>query len=664
MDSGGRPVWREAWFAPVITTLVLIGVIASLIFTFLDMQREERWRITASELLEARKSVDFRLRGNLDYLALLGKEWATGALDGESFQRRADAYVADHRELINLTLVGADFVIRGVAPVPWLMIVLVAFAFALTAGMGWAIWTQGREIDRRREAEAALRESEEKFRNVTEHSPSAIFLKDMEGRLRLVNRRFEDWYGVTALDVVGKTTHEIFPRQVADSYMARDREVLESGEVREHETENPFADGTMHTLRVTKFPVFGAAGQPIGVGAISTDVTEQRTAEEQLRQAQKMEVIGQLTGGIAHDFNNLLTIIQGNLEIIEPQPGMPPGAKRLIAAALRATQRGSDLTQRLLAYARRQPLSPRPSDVNRLVSGMHDLLHRTVLGADIEIDTDLASDLWPAVVDESQLENAILNLALNARDAMPDGGRVRLETANVVFVGTSAGGRRNFSTGEYVMVAVGDTGSGMSAEIRERAFEPFFTTKRAGAGTGLGLSMTYGFVEQSGGHIEISSAPGSGSTVSIYLPRALSDACTESAVRIPRSAPSGKESILVVEDDAEVREYVVNMLGLLGYSVIEAGDGPSALALLDINNTEVDLMFTDVVMPGGMSGKDVAEAAQKRRPGLKVLFTSGYSEDIIVHDGRLDEGVDLLPKPYTRERLAQRIRQALTGREG
>ena len=526
-----------------------------------------------------------------------------------------------------------------------------------TIGVG----TVSTDVTERRRTEAALRTMEERFRNVAEHSPSAIFLKDLEGRFLLVNRRFEDWYGISAADVMGKTSHDLFPSEIADGYVARDRKVLESGQVIEHETESPFADGTVHTVVVTSFPVSGADGQTIGVGIICSDVTEQRSTEEQLRQAQKMEVIGQLTGGIAHDFNNLLTIIQGNLELIEPTAGDQTREKRLIVSALGATRRGGELTQRLLAFARRQPLSPRSTDVNKLVASMHELLHRTVLGANIEIETALAPDLWPAVVDGTQLENAILNLALNARDAMPDGGRVRIETANVDGTGVSIDGREPPVAGADVMVAISDTGAGMSDEIRKRAFEPFFTTKRSGAGTGLGLSMVYGFVKQSGGHIEISSEPGIGSTVRIYLPKALTDAPSEEKSPILPTAPAGKETILVVEDDADVREYVVNVLELLGYSVIEAGDGPSALALLDANNFDVDLMFTDVVLPGGMSGKDVADAAQKDRPDLKVLFTSGYSEDVIVHHGRLDEGVDLLPKPYAQKHLAQRIRQALGG---
>jgi PAS domain S-box-containing protein len=391
-----------------------------------------------------------------------------------------------------------------------------------------------------------------------------------------------------------------------------------------------------------------------------TERTEQlRKNEAALRQSQKMEAVGQLTGGVAHDFNNILQVIGGNLDILSR--GLPPDSARLTRAAQNAmagTKRAAALTQRLLAFSRRQPLDPKPIDVNALVSGMSDLLHRS-LGETIELETVRSGRLWSAEADANELESALLNLALNARDAMPQGGRLTIETANVDLDRAYAATQTEVIPGQYVSIAVSDTGSGMSEATAAQAFEPFFTTKPVGQGTGLGLSQVYGFVKQSGGHVRIYSEIGQGTTIKIYLPRLLRQE-TMGHTPDPQLTPEGSlaETILVTEDDPDVRTYSVEALQELGYRVIEAPDGPSSLELLE-TIPQVDLLFTDVVLPGGMTGAQLAAQARGRWPDLKVLFTTGYARNAIVHHGRLDPGVQLITKPFTIAELANRVREVL-----
>jgi PAS domain S-box-containing protein len=381
---------------------------------------------------------------------------------------------------------------------------------------------------------------------------------------------------------------------------------------------------------------------------------------EALRQAQKMEAVGQLTGGVAHDFNNLLQIIVGNLDTLTRN--LPPEAGRLRRAASQAmngARRAAALTQRLLAFARRQPLDPKPIDANSLIRGMSELLHRT-LGEIYQIEVVLAAGLWKAEADPNELESALLNLAINARDAMPDGGKLTLETFNAYLDEAYASSHAEVIPGQYSAISISDTGTGMDAETLSHVFEPFFTTKDQGKGTGLGLSQVYGFVKQSKGHVKIYSEVGEGTTVKIYLPRLFSDGADEEvgdAPAIPEAAAG--EVILVVEDDPDVRAYSVESLRELGYHVLEAKDGPTALQVLSINGGKVDLIFSDVVLPGGLSGAEVVAKAREKDPALKALFTTGYSRNAIVHHGRLDKGVHLLPKPFSFEDLAVRVRDLL-----
>ena len=397
------------------------------------------------------------------------------------------------------------------------------------------------------------------------------------------------------------------------------------------------------------------------------DVTAERErqhefeeVQERLRQSQKMETVGQLTGGVAHDFNNLLQIIAGNLDILQRTlPADSARERRAADSAMKGARRAATLTERLLAFSRRQPLSPKPLDPNRLIAGMSELLHRS-LGETIDIETVSSPSLWRVEADPNALENAILNLALNARDAMPEGGKLTIETANTHLDRDYVLQHPGLASGHYVAISGADTGHGMPPEVVERVFEPFFTTKEVGKGTGLGLSMVYGFAKQSGGHAKVYSEPGHGSTVRIYLPR-LTGAVVEEVETPPAPVPgrTGQETILVCEDDPEVRAFSADVLRELGYTVRETVDGPSALRFLEHEDGRVDLLFTDVVLPGGMTGSMLAERARRVRPGVKVLFTTGYARNAIVHQGRLDPGVELIVKPFSYAELAGRVRDLL-----
>jgi len=389
------------------------------------------------------------------------------------------------------------------------------------------------------------------------------------------------------------------------------------------------------------------------------EATNREIAEAQLRQMHKMESIGQLTGGIAHDFNNMLAIVIGSLDLAKRRlPNDRDKAENCIDNAMQGAERAAQLTARLLAFSRQQPLAPIAVDANRLVSGMSELLRRTI-GESVRFETVLAGGLWPAFIDASQLENALVNLCVNARDAMPDGGRLTIETSNTHLDEAYAAQHSEVAAGQYVMVSVTDTGCGMPAEVIERAFDPFYTTKEVGSGTGLGLSQVYGFVKQSGGHVKIYSEPGVGTTVKLYVPRHFGVAEAPGAVADIAELPRAKrhETVLVVEDEERVRLVSVDSLRELGYIVFHA-DGPRrALAML-AELPRVDLLFTDVIMPD-MNGRKLAEAARVELPDLKVLYTTGYTKNAIVHNGMLDHDVAFLPKPFTIAQLAAKVRQVL-----
>ncbi|MBN8900002.1 MAG: response regulator, partial [Rhodospirillales bacterium] len=390
---------------------------------------------------------------------------------------------------------------------------------------------------------------------------------------------------------------------------------------------------------------------------------ERERAEESLRHSQKMEAVGQLTGGIAHDFNNLLTGIAGSLELLQARAaqGRFGEIDRYVAAARGAADRAAALTHRLLAFSRRQTLAPKPVNANRLVAGMEELIRRSI-GPAITLEVVKAGGLWTTLCDPNQLENALLNLAINARDAMPEGGRLTIETENA-YLDQRAAAERDVSPGQYVGVHVTDTGVGMPPDVIARAFDPFFTTKPLGQGTGLGLSMIYGFVRQSGGQVRIYSEPGQGTSVKLYLPRHFGEVALEPEPAPPQNeAPRmpSNETVLVVDDEPTIRMLVIEVLDALGYVALEAADGPSGMRHL-LSDARIDLLVTDVGLPGGMNGRQLADAARVRRPDLKVLFITGYAENAVMGNGLLEPGMQVIAKPFAMEVLATRIRAIIGG---
>jgi two-component system, NtrC family, sensor kinase len=395
------------------------------------------------------------------------------------------------------------------------------------------------------------------------------------------------------------------------------------------------------------------------------EIDRREQAESALRQAQRMEAVGNLTGGIAHDFNNLLMVILGNLEIAKKQldnwtDTSRTRLERAVGNATQGAQRAATLTQRLLAFSRRQPLDPKPLNPAKQIAGISDLLRRA-LGETIDLEIVGAGGLWLAEADPAELESAVLNLALNARDAMREGGKLTIETGNTYLDENYVKAGNDVTPGQYVMIAVSDTGTGMAKEIAEKAFEPFFTTKESGQGTGLGLSQVYGFVKQSGGHVKIYSEPGLGTSVKLYLPRSMARSEEASHKTEEIAGGSGHENILVVEDDSDVRDYVIETLRELNYNVMGAADANQALSIVASDRFNFDLLLTDVVLPG-MNGRELADQIKQKRPGVPVLFMTGYSRNAIVHHGRLDPGVDLIQKPVTQEALAARVREMLDAR--
>ena len=518
------------------------------------------------------------------------------------------------------------------------------------------------QAKRGRQASAQLLETEQRFRLLVESVVDyAIFMLDAEGYITSWNAGAQRIKGYLAEEIIGQHFSRFYteedqrngvPQRVLQSAARLGKFEGEGWRVRK--------DGSRFWANALLDAIVGPDGEVIGFAKVTRDLTEKRNIEAQLRQSQKMEAIGQLTGGIAHDFNNLLQVVTGSLEGLQRRAGnlllTPQGAdmQRFIDNALRGADRAANLTRRLLAFSRRQTLDAKPTDIGKLVAGMSDLLRRT-LGEGISIHAVNANDLWRVSVDANQLESALLNLAVNARDAMPSGGKLTIETANCRLDQAYTARFEGLEPGQFVMIAVSDTGMGMSREIIERAFEPFFTTKEVGHGTGLGLSQVYGFVKQSGGHVRVYSEVNEGTTIKLYLPRLGSDVAEhEQAEHRPTPQSRGGETILVVEDDEYVRTATSDMLGELGYRVVMAADGPSALQLVG-EHPEIKLLFTDVGLPGGMNGRQLADAARATRPDLPVLFTTGYARNAIVHQGRLDPGIHLLSKPFTFAELADKL---------
>lgn len=522
-----------------------------------------------------------------------------------------------------------------------------------------------RDITESKRAKQALSESESVARSVLDTALDAYIRMDREGWITEWNLMAERTFGWTRDDAIGcRLADIIVPPGQREAHRHGLAHYVATGEGpilnRRIEVHALRRDGTEFPVELTIQTVETRHGQEFS--AFLRDLTEKKGAEAQLRQAQKMEAVGQLTGGIAHDFNNLLTVVIGNLELAGTDDRDDSDRAELTAQALAAAERGAALTHQLLAFSRQQALNPVRTDLNRMIKGMIGLLRRT-LGEHIEVDVRLADDLWPELADKAQVESALLNLAINSRDAMPDGGKLTIETGNISIDEEYAGSHTEVEPGDYVMLAVSDTGTGMAPDVAERACDPFFTTKEAGRGSGLGLSMIYGFAKQSRGHLKIYSEIGHGTTIKLYLPRAATAAVEEPVPGEPAGEAGGSETILVVEDDDAVRRLVVNNLRGLGYRVLEAADGEQAAALLH-GAEPIDLMFTDVVLPGGVTGRQLAEEARAQRPELRILFTSGYTQNSIVHQGKLDTGVQLLSKPYHRDDLDRKIREVLRGEPG
>ena len=516
------------------------------------------------------------------------------------------------------------------------------------------------DITESRANESALRESEERFRLAMQATSDIVWDYDVEtgsvwrsegmaallGLDGTLDPTAEGWQKFVHPDDVG-LAEASFRRMLAsgDDYWTTEYRVVR-------------VDGSVATVAEHSYIMRRPDGSASRVVGSTVDRTRERQLEAQLEQSQRLEAVGQLTGGVAHDFNNLLTVVLGNAELLLDMLDVDDSRRENVEMVRTAAEQGAELIDRLLAFARRQPLDPKVVDVDALLARLGPLLRRT-LGGEIEIDVIWRPDTWAALIDGSQLESAMVNLCINARDAMPRGGRLVIETSNVSLDEHDAALNSEVAAGEYVMVSVSDTGDGMSPDVLKHAFDPFFTTKSVGRGSGLGLSMVYGFTRQSQGHVSLNSEPGEGTTVRLYLPRSLDDA-PEIQPAADVSIVHGTERILLVEDDDMVRTHARALLEGLGYHVIVAADARAALAAID-GGAEIDLLFTDVVMPGGMNGRELAAQVNERLPNLPVLFTSGYAENALVHDGRLDGGVHLLTKPYRLPDLAAQLRLALAG---
>ncbi|MBR0690633.1 PAS domain S-box protein [Bradyrhizobium manausense] len=509
------------------------------------------------------------------------------------------------------------------------------------------------DITEEKQSREKLRREIEERERIFETSQDLILVTDGYGNFIQVSPSVKDILGFSPADMIGHSATEFIHPDDLDKTRGEMRAARRGAVKRSFEARYYHYDGHEVTLNW-----MGTWSEPVKRHFfIGRDLTDKQAAEAQLRQVQKMDSIGQLTGGVAHDFNNVLTVITGTIGILADAVADRPELAAITKLIDDAAERGAQLTKHLLAFARKQPLQPREIDVNALTLEAAKLLHPT-LGEQITIMPQLTEDAWPALVDPGQLSTAILNLALNARDAMPDGGTLVLETRNIFLDDGYASMNPDVVAGNYVMIAVSDTGSGIPAALLERVFDPFFTTKEVGKGTGLGLSMVFGFVKQSGGHIKIYSEEGHGTSVKIYLPRSTGVQETEYEQLQNVPITGGDEKILIVEDDALVRQYVVTQVKSLGYAALEAANAAEALVIIDADN-DIDLLFTDIIMPGNMNGRQLADEAARRRPDLKTLFTSGYTENAIVHHGRLDSGVLLLAKPYRKSELAKMLRTAL-----
>jgi PAS domain S-box-containing protein len=512
-----------------------------------------------------------------------------------------------------------------------------------------------RDVAARESMMVALRQTNQTLEAVVQASPVAILGLDAARRAIVWNRNAERIFGLLSIDVIGHVCPPLVAGTELGNVVRRlfEGEVLTEIEIRQRSTRDAALE-----LRVSGAPLYDGDRRVRGAVCILEDVTDSRATRRQLLHAQRMEAVGQLTGGLAHDFNNLLAVVIGNLDLLRDQPELQAASRESVDLALKASLGGATLIRQLLAFSRRQALSPKPLDLGALAASTRDLLSRT-LGEHIEVKMRLVPDLWPAMADATQVESAIANLAINARDAMPDGGRLTLETANRHLGVCDADGNTDIQPGDYVMLAVSDTGTGIPPSVLNRVFEPFFTTKEQGKGSGVGLSMVYGFIRQSRGHVKIDSEVGRGTTVRLYLPRAAENLPTVAPSGLPQGDPDRIDAaVLVVEDNLDVRRIVCRLLRDFGCTVIEATSGTAALEVLQ-SDRKIDLMFSDVVMPGGLSGTELVQRARRLRPGIKTLLTTGFAEASLREQVQLADADEIITKPYRRQDLARKLRSVL-----
>jgi signal transduction histidine kinase/CHASE3 domain sensor protein len=619
-----------------------------------DPAEQERLRVLAPilqrKLEELAQTVQLRRDIGFDAAARLVRTDA-----GREYMMTIDATLAamtaNEQSLLARLLTQADS--RSV----WLRWLMLTGAAVAVSALLWAARLLNQAWSRSHEAEAEQRTLVQRLSAALDSLSQGVAVFGPNHNLRHWNECFHVLLNLPKAMVREGAPYASFVEHTAEggeAFLEREDQIRHAGEVAAGPIVYEHTKETGYQLEIRRTPV------PDGGFALTvSDMTKRAQAEGVLREAQKMHAIGQLTGGIAHDFNNLLTVILGNLELVRTKL---LGDNALLARIERATwaaSRGAALTGQLLAFARRQPLAPTPINLAATMPDLIPLLRRT-LGEHIEVRYVETAGLWPAMADPAQLESAVLNLALNARDAMPEGGRLTIELGNRVVDEAYARTHAEVMPGDYAMLAVSDTGHGMTPDVLARAFEPFFTTKPEGNGTGLGLAMVFGFVKQSGGHVNIYSEPGEGTTIRLYLPRGVGDGTSVGQrTRLPIALPRGRATVLIVEDDPAVREIATAILSELGYQMLGAADGEEALRVFGAHASSVDLLLTDVVLPGKVRGRELAERIKAVRPEIPVLFMSGYTENSIVHQGRLDDGVQMIGKPFKREELARKVAAVL-----